>query len=101
MRAYDLGAGLDSVEVKITSKSGQETTQQAVLGDDPDSGTWYYTFTPVANYNGAVPVATYTLTDGSSSDTSTLTITDLWFGKNWVSPLAAVSVGTAIVSASL
>jgi hypothetical protein len=34
-----------------------------------------YTFTPVANYNGSVPVATYTLTDGSHTDTSTLTIT--------------------------
>ena len=33
-----------------------------------------YTFTPAANYNGAVPVATYTLTDGSAGDTSTLTI---------------------------
>ena len=34
-----------------------------------------YTFTPAANFNGVVPVATYTLTDGSSGDTSTLTIT--------------------------
>ena len=34
-----------------------------------------YTFTPAANFNGAVPVATYTLTDGSSGDTSTLSIT--------------------------
>ncbi|PKO85746.1 MAG: hypothetical protein CVU18_18560, partial [Betaproteobacteria bacterium HGW-Betaproteobacteria-12] len=34
-----------------------------------------YSFTPVANFNGAVPVATYTLTDGSSGDTSTLSIT--------------------------
>ncbi|MEK8048608.1 cadherin-like domain-containing protein, partial [Ideonella margarita] len=33
-----------------------------------------YTFTPVANYNGPVPVATYNLTDGSSTDSSTLTI---------------------------
>jgi len=33
-----------------------------------------YTFTPVANYNGAVPVVTYTTTDGKSNDTSTLTI---------------------------
>ncbi|MFZ3285678.1 MAG: cadherin-like domain-containing protein [Telluria sp.] len=33
-----------------------------------------YTFTPAANYNGAVPVATYTTTDGFSVDTSTLTI---------------------------
>ncbi|WP_143684931.1 Ig-like domain-containing protein, partial [Variovorax sp. KK3] len=34
-----------------------------------------YTFTPAANYNGPVPVVTYTMTDGSSGDTSTLTIT--------------------------
>ena len=33
-----------------------------------------YTFTPAANYNGPVPVATYTVTDGSAGDTSTLTI---------------------------
>ena len=26
-----------------------------------------YTFTPAANFNGVVPVATYTLTDGSSA----------------------------------
>ncbi|WP_350432435.1 Ig-like domain-containing protein [Shewanella sp. H8] len=35
-----------------------------------------YTFTPVANYNGTVPVITYTLTDGSgANDTSTLSLT--------------------------
>ncbi|MBV7552581.1 retention module-containing protein [Pseudomonas sp. PDM28] len=34
-----------------------------------------YTFTPAANYNGAVPTVTYTVTDGSgSNDTSTLNI---------------------------
>ncbi len=33
-----------------------------------------YTFTPAANYNGAVPVATYTATDGSASITGTLTL---------------------------
>lgn len=34
-----------------------------------------YTFTPVLNYNGAVPVATYTAEDGvGGSDTATLTI---------------------------
>jgi len=33
-----------------------------------------YTFTPVANYDGAVPVATYTLTDGSLTSTATLSI---------------------------
>ncbi|WP_237158088.1 retention module-containing protein [Shewanella psychrophila] len=34
-----------------------------------------YTFTPAANYNGAVPVITYSLTDGSSTDSSSLAIT--------------------------
>ncbi|MEZ0315910.1 MAG: retention module-containing protein [Methylophilaceae bacterium] len=34
-----------------------------------------YTFTPAVNYNGPVPVATYTVTDGNGgTDTSTLTI---------------------------
>jgi len=47
--------------------SGKGTITIAANGD--------YTFTPVANYNGAVPVITYTLTDGSGTDdTSTLTI---------------------------
>ncbi|WP_202972368.1 Ig-like domain-containing protein, partial [Legionella moravica] len=31
-------------------------------------------FIPVANYNGTVPVVTYTMSDGSSNDTSTLSI---------------------------
>jgi VCBS repeat-containing protein len=33
-----------------------------------------YSFTPAANYNGTVPVATYTLTDGSATSTATLTL---------------------------
>ncbi|WP_193786755.1 Ig-like domain-containing protein, partial [Legionella moravica] len=33
-----------------------------------------FSFIPAANYNGAVPVVTYTLSDGSSSDISTLSI---------------------------
>jgi len=33
-----------------------------------------YTFTPILNYNGAVPVATYTATDGGLTSTATLTI---------------------------
>ncbi|MBQ0841221.1 MAG: VCBS domain-containing protein, partial [Gammaproteobacteria bacterium] len=33
-----------------------------------------YTFTPALNYNGAVPVATYTIDDGQGTETSTLTI---------------------------
>ncbi len=34
-----------------------------------------YTFTPQANWNGTVPTVTYVLSDGSSTDTSTLNIT--------------------------
>lgn len=34
-----------------------------------------YTFVPVADYNGTVPVITYTATDGTATATSTLTIT--------------------------
>ena len=33
-----------------------------------------YTFVPAADYNGAVPVVTYTVEDGLNTDTSTLTI---------------------------
>ncbi|MFT6885326.1 MAG: hypothetical protein ACJAWZ_001524 [Paracoccaceae bacterium] len=33
------------------------------------------TFTPIADYNGSVPVVTYTLSQGGSLETSTLTIT--------------------------
>ncbi|WP_133141411.1 cadherin-like domain-containing protein [Legionella moravica] len=29
-----------------------------------------FSFIPVANYNGTVPVVTYTMSDGSSNDTS-------------------------------
>ncbi|MGX1739931.1 Ig-like domain-containing protein, partial [Bosea sp. NPDC055353] len=34
-----------------------------------------YSFVPAANYNGPVPVATYTISDGALTDTATLTIT--------------------------
>jgi len=34
-----------------------------------------YEFTPAANYNGSVPVATYTLSDGTATTTATLTLT--------------------------
>ena len=33
-----------------------------------------YSFTPAANYNGPVPVATYTMTDGSVTQSATLTL---------------------------
>ncbi|HRD69289.1 MAG TPA: Calx-beta domain-containing protein, partial [Legionella sp.] len=47
-----------------------------------------YVFTPAANYNGTVPVTTYTVTNGTNTDSSTLSIT--------VTPVndAAVIAGT-------
>ncbi|MEE9332025.1 MAG: Ig-like domain-containing protein [Methylophilaceae bacterium] len=37
-----------------------------------DNGS--YSFVPVANYDGAIPVITYTVTDGTNTDTSTLSL---------------------------
>jgi T1SS-143 domain-containing protein len=34
-----------------------------------------FSFTPVANYHGPVPVATYTITDGKATDNATLSLT--------------------------
>ena len=54
-------------------KAGETATLAGVgsLLINADGG---YTFTPVSNYNGPVPVVTYTMTDGSNNDTSTLSI---------------------------
>ncbi|WP_265947901.1 retention module-containing protein [Dechloromonas sp. A34] len=51
-----------------------QTATSAGIGTLTIAADGSYTFTPAANYNGAVPVATYTLSDGSSGDTSTLSI---------------------------
>jgi hypothetical protein len=54
-------------------KAGETATMKGVgsLVISADGG---YVFVPVANYSGAVPVVTYTMTDGSNNDTSTLTL---------------------------
>ncbi|MCL1084466.1 tandem-95 repeat protein, partial [Shewanella psychromarinicola] len=55
--------------------------------------TGVYTFTPVANYNGPVPVITYVLTDGSGpTDTSTLTITVSPVNDNFTDANEVISV---------
>ena len=51
-----------------------------------------YNFTPAANYNGAVPVATYTITDGALTSSSTLTINVTPVND---APVANPDVGTA------
>ncbi|RPA46257.1 retention module-containing protein, partial [Shewanella vesiculosa] len=78
--------GTSSVDGDVTVQSfsidgvtGPLTLGQAVtiagVGSFTLSADGSYSFTPIANYNGPVPVITYVLTDGSSTDTSTLTIT--------------------------
>ncbi|QYJ82745.1 tandem-95 repeat protein [Shewanella aegiceratis] len=63
----------------IDGVTGPFTLGQAVningVGSFTLNADGSYSFTPAANYNGPVPVITYVLTDGSSTDTSTLTIT--------------------------
>ncbi|WP_170293576.1 cadherin-like domain-containing protein, partial [Shewanella litoralis] len=77
--------GTSSVDGPVTVQSfsiegvtGPLTLGQAVtltgVGSFTLNANGTYSFTPVANYNGPVPVITYVLTDGSSTDTSTLTI---------------------------
>ncbi|WP_029277763.1 tandem-95 repeat protein [Pedobacter borealis] len=51
-----------------------------------------YVFTPVANFNGSVPVINYTVTDGSSSTTATLTLTVNPVNDNPVSSDVAVTI---------
>ncbi|WP_170291476.1 cadherin-like domain-containing protein, partial [Dechloromonas hortensis] len=62
--------------VNGTTYAAGATATLAGVGTLVINANGSYTFTPNANYNGTVPVATYTLTDGSgANDTSTLAIT--------------------------
>ena len=51
------------------------STASLAEGDLTINADGSYTFAPAANYNGPVPAATYTVTDGVASDTAVLTIT--------------------------
>ena len=51
-----------------------ETASLAGVGTLVIGADGAFTFVPVANYNGSVPLITYTMTDGSNNDTSTLAI---------------------------
>ena len=58
-----------------------------------------YVFTPAANYNGAVPVATYTVSDGNGgTDTGTLTLTVTPVND---APIAVDDTGTATEDTTL
>ncbi|MDB5391320.1 MAG: hypothetical protein JWM11_6966 [Planctomycetaceae bacterium] len=56
-----------------TYVSGQTATISGI-GTLTISGAGAYSFHPAANYNGLVPVVTYTVFDGAATDTSTLSI---------------------------
>ncbi|WP_343574484.1 retention module-containing protein [Pseudomonas sp.] len=56
--------------------AGQTATLQGV-GSLVINGDGSFVFTPEANYNGPVPSATYTLTDGSLTATADLSFTDV------------------------
>ena len=60
------------------------------------NGAW--TFTPVANYNGAVPTLTYTVTDGTATATSTLSITVTAVNDNPVGVADSFSFSRNVVS---
>ncbi|WP_085299801.1 Ig-like domain-containing protein [Cognaticolwellia mytili] len=67
------------------------TTATLAEGDLTLNADGSYTFVPASNYNGAVPVVTYTVTDGAGdADTSTLTIS--------VTPVSDLTDDNEIVS---
>ncbi len=51
-----------------------DTTASLAEGDLTINSDGSYTFVPAADYNGPVPAATYTVTDGTDTDTATLKI---------------------------
>ncbi|WP_282705519.1 tandem-95 repeat protein [Legionella moravica] len=57
-----------------TNYSAGQTAAIAGVGSLQINGDGTFSFIPVADYNGPVPVVSYTMTDGSSGDNSTLTI---------------------------
>ena len=84
----DVPSGLDSdvdsaslaiQEYTISGISGTQSVGSTVtipsVGDLTILSDGSLTFVPVLNYNGTVPTITYTLTDGSLTDTATVVIT--------------------------
>jgi VCBS repeat-containing protein len=72
---------IDSASLSVTqfviggnTYAAGATASLAGVGTLSIAGNGAYTFTPAANYGGAVPVATYTVSDGSASSTATLAL---------------------------
>ena len=77
----------------VTVYAAGSTATIAGVGTLQIAANGAYTFTPAANYNGPVPVVTYTVTDGSGTDdTSTLTLTVTPVDDSFTDANEAVSV---------
>ncbi len=74
----DAGTTLAITQFSVAGISGSfaagSTATIAGVGTIQIASTGAYTFTPAANYNGAVPVVSYTVSDGTATASSTLTL---------------------------
>lgn len=66
-----------AVDGDPTTYSAGQTATIAGVGTLLVNADGSYTFTPVPNYDGAVPAATYTISDGSLTDTARLVFADV------------------------
>ena len=75
----DAGSSLSVTQFTIagdpTSHAAGTAATIAGVGTLTISANGSYSFTPAANYNGPVPVATYTVSDGITTSQATLTLT--------------------------
>ncbi|HEY2925622.1 beta strand repeat-containing protein, partial [Piscinibacter sp.] len=74
----DTGAALAVTQFSVAGVAGSfaagSTATIAGVGSLQIASDGSYSFTPLADYNGAVPVATYTVSDGTASTSATLSI---------------------------
>ncbi len=61
-------------EINGTTYNADSTAEIAGKGSIVINSDGSYTFTPAANFNGDFPLVTYTVSDGSLTDTATLSI---------------------------
>jgi hypothetical protein len=86
------------VDGDATVYSAGSTATIAGVGALTIHGNGSYSFTPAANYTGAVPVATYTVSDGSGgTDTSTLELSITPAAQPDAPPTASTAEDTPLV----
>ncbi|WP_407508768.1 beta strand repeat-containing protein, partial [Acinetobacter baumannii] len=64
-----------TVATVVGTFTAGQTANIAGVGQLTINSNGSYSFVPATNYNGTVPVATYTISDGTTTATSTLTLT--------------------------